>query len=89
MAKKVEWNLAAMMKWEEITGRPFAEMQNIMNDPTKSMMTDVATMVMCGIYGAEFPNGDWDAIRKEVLSVKPNELNDFFSVLQPAAEADQ
>lgn len=85
----VEWNLAAMTKWEELTGRPFSELQEVMANVAKAKITDIATMVICGMYGAQYPGGDLEQIRQQVYALKPGELENFFSALQPEQEASQ
>lgn len=85
----VEWNLAAMTKWEELTGRPFSELQEIAADFGKAKITDIANMLICGMYGAQYPDADLEAIRKQVFALKPGELENFFSALQPDGAADQ
>jgi len=89
MAARVEWNLAALTKWEELTGKSYTDLATLTEDIEAVKITDLANMLVCGLYGAEYPNGDIDAIRQKVLAMKPNEMQDFFSALQQKEEAVQ
>lgn len=83
----VEWNLAALTKWEELTGKPYQALQELTTDMAKATITDVSNMLICGMYGAQYPDADINAIKKEVYALKPDEMANFFSALQPEQEA--
>lgn len=88
MSAKVEWNLAALTKWEELTGKPYQQLQELTGSMSQASITDIANMLICGIYGARFPNADIEEIKKEVFSLRPDEMENFFSALQQE-EAEQ
>lgn len=88
MSAKVEWNLAALTKWEELTGKPYQQLQELTGNMSQASITDIANMLICGIYGARFPNADIEEIKKEVFSLRPDEMENFFSALQQE-EAEQ
>ena len=86
---QVEWNIAALAKWEELTGKPYQKLQELSADFGNASITDVTYMLICGLYGARYPDGNIEEIKKEVYALKPDQMADFFSALQEEEQAAQ
>lgn len=78
---KFKINLAALQKFEELTGKTFKEVDVILTGGNYSA-SDMISLLIAMRYGAEFPEGDLEEIRLEVLSYDPSEISGFFMRLQ-------